>query len=54
MAIWENIPLIKRESIKKSLYRFDRIQSRKKKIINFLCHLQEVGVETAGNTDKKI
>jgi len=32
MAIWENIPECKRESIKKSLYRFDRIQKRKKTI----------------------
>jgi len=32
MSVWENIPLIDRESIKKSLYRLNRIQSRKNKI----------------------
>jgi hypothetical protein len=32
MAVWENIPECKRDSIIKSLYRFDRIQSRKRKI----------------------
>lgn len=32
MSVWENIPLTERESIKKSLYRFDRIQRRKEKI----------------------
>jgi hypothetical protein len=52
MAVWENIPDCKRESIKNALYRFDRIQKRKTKIKN-LCLLQEVGVKMAGNTDKK-
>ena len=32
MAIWENIPESKRESIKNSLYRFERIQKRKDKV----------------------
>lgn len=32
MSVWENIPECKRESIKKSLYRFERIQKRKDKI----------------------
>ena len=32
MSVWENIPKCKRESIKKSLYRFYRIQKRKKTI----------------------
>jgi hypothetical protein len=32
MAVWENIPECKRESIKNALYRFERIQSRKRKI----------------------
>jgi hypothetical protein len=32
MSVWENIPECKRESINKSLYRFDRIQKRKDKI----------------------
>ena len=32
MAIWKNIPECKTESIIKSLYRFDRIQKRKKTI----------------------
>jgi hypothetical protein len=52
MAVWENIPECKRESINKSLYRFDRIQKRKSKIKN-LCLLQEGGVKMVGNTDKK-
>lgn len=34
MAIWENIPLDKRESIINTLYRFERIQNRKSKINN--------------------
>ena len=42
MSVWENIPKCKRESIKKSLYRFDRIQKRKSKIKK-LCLLQEDG-----------
>ncbi len=53
MAIWENIPLDKRESIINTLYRFERIQNRKIKI-HRLCQLQEVGVKTDGNTEKKI
>jgi len=32
MAVWENIPECKRDSIIKSLYRFDRVQKRKKTI----------------------
>ena len=32
MAVWKNIPECKRESINKSLYRFDKIQKRKKTI----------------------
>lgn len=34
MAIWENIPLDKRESIVKSFHRFEKIQKRKSKINN--------------------
>ena len=32
MSVWENIPECKRDSIIKSLYRFDKIQKRKKTI----------------------
>ena len=32
MSSWESIPNNKKESIVKSLYRFDRIQKRKKTI----------------------
>ena len=32
MSVWENILECKRDSIIKSLYRFDRIQKRKKTI----------------------
>ena len=32
MSSWESIPNNKKESIVKSLYRFDRVQSRKRKI----------------------
>jgi len=32
MSVWENIPECKKESIIKSLHRFDRVQSRKRKI----------------------
>ena len=53
MAVWENIPQYKRESIIKSLNRLDRVQNRKKKIINLLCHLHEVGAKKVGNTEKK-
>ena len=31
MSSWESIPNNKKESIVKSLYRFDRVQSRKRK-----------------------
>ena len=52
MSSWESIPNNKKESIVKSLYRFDRIQKRKSKIKK-LCLLQEGGVKMVGNTDKK-
>ena len=52
MAVWESLPNNKKESIVKSLYRFDRIQKRKRKIKN-LCLLQEVGVKMVGGTNKK-
>ena len=32
MSVWENIPVSIKENLKKSLYRFDRIQKRKKTI----------------------
>ncbi len=32
MSSWESIPNNKKESIVKSLYRFDRVQYRKRKI----------------------
>jgi len=53
MSIWENIPLCKRESITKSLSKFNRVWTRKQKIKR-LCQLQEVGVKMDGNIEKKI
>ena len=45
MSIWENIPACKRESIKNSLYKFEKIQKRKQKIKRLLCQSQEDGVK---------
>lgn len=50
MSIWENIPLCKRESITKSLSKFNRVWTRKQKIKR-LCQLQEVGAKTVNHID---
>ena len=54
MAVWSNISAQEKELLKKWYKKFSRQETRKNKINNLLCHLQEVGVKMGGNIDKKI
>ena len=42
MSSWESIPNNKKESIVKSLYRFDRVQSRKRNSPKWLICIKTV------------